>query len=107
MPASPITVKLDGYPSRWIWKQQIILADKPTGHFYRIHYHELDYYLDGKNYEKGKWRAELHCCNLADNPSVEEHWYQVEELCLEHSNILNTIKMLFDVTIAPALQTYE
>ena len=101
MPASPITLKLDGYPSRWKWKQQIILADEPTGHFYRIWYYELG------GASKGDWMAELHCCNLADNPSVEEHWYQVEELCLEHSNILNTIKMLFDVTIAPALQTYE
>jgi len=99
MPASPITVKLDGYPSRWKWKQQIILADEPTGHFYRIYYYELG--------NISNWMAELHCCNMADNPSVEENWYQVEELYAEHKKILDTIDVLFDITIELPLLTFE
>jgi len=106
MPASPITVKLDGYPSRWKWKQQIILADEPTGHFYRIYYFQ-SIKASLSEISKGDWMAELHCCNMADNPSVEDNWYQVEELCKDHSNILNTIEMLFDITIELPLPTLE
>ena len=106
MPASPITVKLDGYPSRWKWKQQIILADKPTGHFYRIWYYKL-VKAPLNEINKGDWMAELHCCNMADNPSVEDNWYQVEELCAEHKKILDTIDVLFDITIELPLLTFE
>ena len=113
MPASPITVKLDGYPSRWKWKQQIILADEPTGHFYRIYYYESTEDNNHLIVYKDKvdcytyWMAELHCCNMADNPSVEENWYQVEELCAEHKKILDTIDVLFDITIELPLPTFE
>ena len=92
MPSSPIAKRLDSYPARYQWKEKIILSDDKTHHYYSVDYTELG----GAN--KGDWIAELICCPLDESPAILDNWYQVEDLVQEHTEVLNTIEMLFDIS---------
>ena len=92
MPASPIGVKLKDYPSRWKWKQKVIIPDENTGTFFKIWYEEKG------GAEKNDWYAWLMCCEFGSFPYMPDAWYQVEELVNEHRDVLNTIEMVFDIS---------
>ena len=99
MPSSPIIKRLDSYPERWRWKEKIILSDSKTHHYYSVHYIELDYLsLPVCGASKGDWMAELICCPLDESPAKLDNWYQVEDLVKEHTEVLDTIEMLFDIS---------
>ena len=92
MPASPIGVKLKDYPSRWKWKQKIMIPDDKTAHYYGILYEERG------GAEKNDWYAWLMCCEYGNFPYMSDAWYQVEELTIESIGVLNTIEMVFDIS---------
>lgn len=94
MPSSPIIKRLDSYPERWRWKEKIILSDSRTHHYYSVHYTEI---LETTELTHC-WTAELICCPLDESPAKLDNWYQVEDLVQEHTKILDTIEMLFDIS---------
>ena len=90
MPASPIGVKLKEYPSRWKWKQKVIIPDENTGTFFKIWYEEKG------GAEKNDWYAWLMWCPFDENGV--DNWGHVEELTMELTDVLNTIEMVFDIS---------
>tara|TARA_R110002020_G_scaffold268524_1_gene483708 strand:- start:20 stop:343 length:324 start_codon:yes stop_codon:yes gene_type:complete len=95
MPASPIGVKLKEYPSRWKWKQDVIIPDQgDSGTFFKIWYEEKG------GAEKNDWYAWLMWCpsdELLDEHG-EDNWHHVEELTIESIGVLNTIEMVLDIS---------
>ena len=86
MPSSPIGVKLKDYPSRWKWKQKIMIPDDKTAHYYGIWYEERG------GAEKNDWYAWLMCCEYGNFPYMSDAWYQVEELSLKHRCVIAMIR---------------
>ena len=92
MPASPIGVKLKEYPSRWRWKQKIIILDENTGTRFKVWYEEKG------GSEKNDWYAWLMWCPCNVREWNEDNWGHVEEMTRELTDVLNTIEMVFDIS---------
>ena len=83
MPASPISKKLTDYefPKDWKSLNKVIIPDSKTAHYYGIW---LDKGIDSY--------ADLMCCHIEEDPSINDNWYHVEDLEKEHTSVLDTIR---------------
>ena len=93
MPSSPVTVKLKDYPSRWKWKQKIIIPCEKTDCYFKIYYEQK-----GDDYAPDTWYAHLMWCPSDEQAQFEDNWGHVEEMTRELTDVLNTIEMVFDIS---------
>jgi len=88
MPNSPIGKQLtgDAFQKDWDSLEKVIIPDSKTAHYYGVWFDET-----GSD-------AELMCCHLDENPSVNDNWYHVEVLEEEHRSVLDTIRDVFGIS---------
>ena len=102
MPSSPVTSKLERY-DRDFWNEfeNIVIPDINTDHFYKVEFYHKDIgkYIHSRDYQSPRYNKDFvvvetkegdrmitditntqHACPLADDPTVWDNWYYVEEL---------------------------
>ena len=72
MPSSPVFKYVNNLTFRTERTENVIIRDEKTAHYYSI------YFEDGSPIERTQ--AYLMCCPIDENPSIEDNWYNVEEL---------------------------
>ena len=88
MPASPISKKLNDneFPKDWKSLNKVIIPDSKTAHYYGVWFWENNEYAD------------LMCCHIEEDPSINDNWYHVEDLEKEHTSVLDTIQDVYGVS---------
>ena len=80
MPSSPVFKYVKNLKFRTERAENIIIRYEKTAHYYSI------YFEDGSPIEKTQ--AYLMCCHIDDNTSIEDNWYNVEELSFQHRCVI-------------------
>ena len=89
MPASPIVKEMTP-PDNWVHLQKTMIADSETHSYWSV------WYDPPTNMKNGT--AWLMCCQLEDNPSINDNWYHVEDLDEICRNVLTAIKSVYGVS---------
>ena len=89
MPASPISKEMDVLPDNWVHLQKTMIPDTKTDHYWSVWYDPA---------RSGKGKAWLMCCQLEDNPSINDNWYHVEDLDEICRNVLTAIESVYGVS---------
>ena len=88
MPSSPISrnIKVDDFPEDWKSLNKMFIPDSKTAHYYSV------------DFNPKNSTVHLMCCYIEDDPSVNDHWYHVEDMEEVHRTVLNTIRDLTGIS---------
>ena len=101
MPSSPIGKKDRILPDNWKELEKVIIPDSETAHYYGVWFEDVKTEDVGDGWvgeDADVGTAWLMCCHIEDDPSVNDHWYHVEDLEKQHTKILDTIRSVFSVS---------
>ena len=101
MPASPIYKTIGIVPNNWKELEKVIIPDSETAHYYGVWFEDVKTEDVGDGWvgeDADVGTAWLMCCHIEDDPSVNDHWYHVEDLEKQHTKILDTIRSVFSVS---------
>ena len=94
MPSSPITKKVT-LPDNWVHLQKTMIPDTKTDHYWSVWYDVSDTTTMVGTTQGTAW---LMCCQLEDNPSINDNWYHVEDLDEICRNVLTAIESVYGVS---------
>ena len=99
MPSSPITKKIT-LPDNWVHLQKTMIPDTKPDHYWSVWYDVSDTTTMVGTTQGTAW---LMCCQLEDNPSINDNWYHVEDLDEICRNVLTAIESVYGVSFQESI----